>query len=66
MNINITKEQLEKQIGHLVQDFNLVPLYEDKTCVGLTINVKPVQPIKEILIKFLIIDDYYNNIFGEL
>jgi hypothetical protein len=57
MKLEITKEQLEQQLGYKIQDFKLEPLYEGKTCIGLSVQVVPVQSIKEITITGIISND---------
>lgn len=57
MKLEITKEQLEEQLGYKIQDFKLEPLYNDKTCIGLSVKVVPVQDIKEINITGIISND---------
>jgi hypothetical protein len=54
MKLEITKEQIEQQIeqhfGCKIQGLKLEPLYEGKTCMGLSVQVVPIQSIKEIVI----------------
>lgn len=57
MKLEITKKQLEQQLGYKIQDFKLEPLYDSKTCIGLSIQVVPVQSIKEITITGIISSD---------
>ena len=54
MNIIITKEVIEEIIGFKILDFKLDPIYEESTCVGLSIQVTPIQSIEEIIINGLI------------
>jgi hypothetical protein len=53
----ITKEQIEQQLGYRIQDFELRPLYDGKTCIGLSVRVVPVQSVEEILITGIIKND---------
>lgn len=57
MDIKITKEQLEQQLGYRIQDFDLRPLYDGETCIGLSVRVVPVQCIEEIAITGIIKND---------
>ena len=57
MKLEITKEQLEQQLGYKIQYFKLEPLYDGKTCIGLSVKVVPVQSIKEITITGIISKD---------
>lgn len=57
MDIKITKEQLEQQLGYKIQDFDLRPLYDGETCIGLSVRVFPVQSVEEILINGIIKND---------
>ena len=57
MDIKITKEQLEQQIGYRIQDFDLSPLYDGETCIGLSVRVVPVRSIEEITITGIIKND---------
>lgn len=57
MKLEIKKEQLEQQLGYKIQDFELEPLYEGKTCIGLSVQVVPVQSIEEITITGIISND---------
>ena len=56
MDLKITKEQLEQQIGCKIQDFKLEPLYKDDICIGLSVRVVPVQKIDKIEITGIIKD----------
>ena len=57
MKLEITKEQLEQQLGFRIQDFKLEPLYEGKTCIGISVQVVPLQSIKEISTTAIISND---------
>jgi len=57
MKLEITKEQFEQQLGYKIHDFKLKPLYDGKTCIGLSVQVVPVQNIKEITITGIISND---------
>lgn len=48
MDLIITKEQIEQRLGVKIQDFKLEPLYDGKICIGLTVQVVPVQSIDKI------------------
>jgi hypothetical protein len=50
MKLEITKEQLEQQLGYKIQDFKLEPIYESKVCIGLSVQVVPIKSIKEITV----------------
>jgi hypothetical protein len=56
MDLIITKEQLEQQLGFKIQDFKLEPLYNGKNCIGLSVQVVPVQSIDKIEITGIIKD----------
>ena len=57
MKLKITKEQLEQQLGYKIHDFKLEPLYEGEISIGLSVQVVPVQSIKEIIITGIIDND---------
>lgn len=58
MRLVITKEQLEQQLGSKIHDFKLEPLYDGKTCIGVSVYVTPVQSsFKEITITGIISND---------
>ena len=57
MDIKITKEQLEQQLGYRIQDFDLRPLYDGEICIGLSVRVVPVESIEEIAITGIIKND---------
>lgn len=62
MKLEITKEQLEHQLGYKIHDFKLEPLYSNKICIGLSIQVVPIQSIEEITISGIISNDLdYKN-----
>lgn len=49
MDLHITKEDIEKQIGMKINDFKCEPLYNNKNeCIGLNVNVFPKTEIKYI------------------
>lgn len=48
MKLEITKKALEEHLDCKIQDFKIEPLYDNKTCIGLTVKIIPKQAIKEI------------------
>ena len=62
MNFTITKEDLEQQIGYKINDFKLEPLYENDTCIGLSVFVIPVQEIEKIETIMTISNDLKHDI----
>jgi len=62
MNLEITKEELENQLGYKLNDFSIKPLYENEQCVGLSIEVSPVQKIKQIFIPLTISKEDLENL----
>ena len=54
MKLIMTKEVIEEMLGFEIQELKLEPMYEDSTCIGLSIGVIPVKPIEEILIRGIV------------
>lgn len=56
-NINITKEDIEKQLGYEVQDFNATLVYSDTELIGINIQVVPKRAIEYVIVNFNIMKD---------
>ncbi len=56
----IEKEDLEKILGYKIQEFNIEPVYINEKLTSISINVIPIQSLKEIK-TIGIINDLNNN-----
>ena len=52
--MEITKEMIEKELGHEINKFKLEPLYKDGECIGLNVIVEPKRKIEFINITMTI------------
>jgi hypothetical protein len=48
LDMEITKEMIEKKLGYEINKFTLDPLYEDGKFIGLSVNVEPKRKLEII------------------
>jgi hypothetical protein len=60
MRIVISKEDIEKQIGYEIENFNLEPLYANGKCIGLNVMVQPKCKVEFITMDFTILPSSEN------
>jgi len=62
--MEITKKELEDQLGYKIQNFSTDPMYDDSgKLIGYSLRVQPVQSVEEINITG-IIDDRKEDMFN--
>lgn len=68
ISLTITKADIENKIGYPINDMKLEPLYDNGTCVGLDVTVRPKTAVEHIELN--VKDDlkyvcmYYSNSYG--
>lgn len=49
LDMEITKEMIEKELGYEINKFKLEPLYKDGECIGLNVKVEPKKKLEFVI-----------------